>query len=328
MTRPHILVSVPGLFEPEQEAALAEAAAGWATIEWLAHDAPETDAETAVARADVVIGAPPPEWLLRGRARVVLLPSHGYEHYEGVGLEAKPDLVVCKARGAIGVACAEHALSLMFALARRLPEHVRDMQRRTWVDHQPYVELTAARACVVGLGSIGIALARRLAGLELSVTAVTRSEPRLLPEGVTSWWPLHRLDEAVASADHVFVAVPGGPRTAKLFDRSVLGAMTAGSFLYNVTRGSIIDEEALVEALRSGHLAGAGLDVFAEEPLPPDSPLWELDNVLLTSHVAGYTPRRLPDLCEQFVKNLANLRKGKPLENVVQLAADTTRLED
>jgi phosphoglycerate dehydrogenase-like enzyme len=127
--------------------------------------------------------------------------------------------------------------------------------------------------------------------------------------------PMDALDEALGRADHVCLTVPLTPETRHLMDARRLARLGAGAFLYNVSRGAVIDEAALVAALRAGKLGGAGLDVFEEEPLPETSPLWDLDNVILTPHVAGVTPLYYQRTAALFADNLDRFLAGRPLAN-------------
>ena len=219
----------------------------------------------------------------------------------------------------MGIAVAEHAVAMMLALARRLPRHVRDMDERRWQRQPVYQELTGTTVCVVGLGDIGTEIARRCLGLGMKVTGVRRDAARG-HDLVSTVYPLDRLAEALAEADHVVLAIPATRETEGLLDRAMLATMRPGACLYNVSRGSLVDEGALLDAIEAGHLAGAGLDVFAQEPLPADSPFWELENVIVTPHAAGRSVREFDRLCALFVANLGRYRRGEPLANAVSLA--------
>jgi phosphoglycerate dehydrogenase-like enzyme len=130
-------------------------------------------------------------------------------------------------------------------------------------------------------------------------------------------WPLGRLDELLALADAVVLALPLADETRHLLDARRLALMKRGAWLVNVGRGALVDEPALVEALRNGRLGGAGLDVFEVEPLPPESPLWSLPNVLVTPHNSGDAPGNLERASEIFLDNLARFVRGEPLRNEV-----------
>lgn len=129
----------------------------------------------------------------------------------------------------------------------------------------------------------------------------------------------HELTEAVAAADHVAGMLPGGPDTLHLFNPDVFAAMKQGACFYSASRGSVTDEAALIEALQRGHLGGAGLDVVEREPLSPESPLWAMQNVILTPHCAGLSAKLNDRLCDLFIENLRRLKAGEPLLNVVNL---------
>ncbi len=316
---PHILFTIDGF--PEEDLRKMEAcAAGWATWEQIPGDAPDEVFGPKALAADIVIGWPKAEWLRDGRAQLAIVSSHGFDQYQGVGLESKPGFRMCNSRGAYTIAVAEHCVALMLALARQIPMHIRHAQahqwQSSWDDTARYVELTGARACVVGLGAIGTEIARRLLGLGMRVTGVEVRDVEPLA-GIDRLYKPEQLREAAADAQHLAVAVFGGPTTTKLIDGAVLDALPRGSFFYNVSRGSVVDQAALLARLQSGHLAGAGLDVFEEEPLPPEHPLWAMENVLVTPHIAGTNerwPERLRDL---IITNLTNYREGRPLANVV-----------
>jgi phosphoglycerate dehydrogenase-like enzyme len=161
-------------------------------------------------------------------------------------------------------------------------------------------------------------MARRAAGYEMTILALDphRTEP---PEGVAELGPPTReaLLDLLARSDAVMVACPKIPETLNLIGATELQAMKPAAFLICVSRGGIINEAALAEALRNGQIAGAGLDVFEQEPLPPDSPLWELENVIITTHCAGASQRRPQRTFEFFRENLRRYVAGEPLLNVV-----------
>ncbi len=301
-----------------QAGRIAQSTAGWADCTRLPGGAPHAQFQAAVAVADIVVGWPAPAWLRDGHPRLVLLPSAGYEEFEGQGLGSQPGLTICNTSGVYSVGCAEHAAALMLALTRNLGAHVREAAHRRWNRTRPYGEIAGAGACIVGLGDVGQAVARRCAGLGMSVTGVRRAGGAP-PPGVTRVYPPEALLAAVAEAQHVFCTLPGGRETFRLIGREVFAAMPAGSYFYNLGRGSSVDETALIEALRGGHLRGAGIDVLDLEPPQPDNPLWEMENVILTPHVAGLAARHAERLCALVIENLARRREGRPLLNVLAL---------
>lgn len=215
---------------------------------------------------------------------------------------------------------AEHVLAMMLAFARRLPYLIRGQIIHEWRDdtgRQGVFELDGQTLLVVGTGDIGQALARRAAALGMTVLGIRRRPGMALPPGFTDVGELGRLGDFLPRADHTAICLPLTQETRGLFSREMIQQMRRGSYLYNIGRGPIVDTAALVEALRSGHLAGAGLDVTDPEPIPEDSPLWEMDSVIITAHTSGATPRYWDRAIEILAANIERYRSGQPLLNVV-----------
>jgi len=314
--KPHVLIAVND-FTEDHMAKIAEALQGWAT--WTRIDpSDEARYREEIRRAQAVVGWPKAEWLLDSPVELLLLGSVGWDAYQGKGLERKPGFVLCNARGVMTAAVAEHLLAMMLALTRRLPRHFRDQSERRWERCKTYDEVTGAVACVVGLGDIGTDIARRLAALGMEVIGVRKNADRP-HEYASEIYPLSRLKEAVAKADHVVLILPENEETRGMVNAGVFAAMKPGAYFYNLARGGIVDERALCDALQSGRLAGAGLDVFAKEPLPADSPLWDLENVIITPHAGGRSVKEFDRFCSLVAANLRNWRQGAPLINRVAL---------
>jgi phosphoglycerate dehydrogenase-like enzyme len=213
--------------------------------------------------------------------------------------------------GAHAVPIAQTVALYLLALSRGMQTFADAQRRRAWERHA-LVDLQGLVLAVVGLGPIGLEVARLGAALGMQVVGVRR-RPR--GDEPCETWPLERLDELLPRADAVVLALPLAPETKGLFDAARLARVKAGAWFVNVGRGDLVDEPALVEALRSGRLGGAGLDVFHSEPLPPESPLWSLPNVIVTPHNAGDTPGNLVRACEIFLDNLGRYARGEPLRN-------------
>ncbi|MDQ3938104.1 MAG: D-2-hydroxyacid dehydrogenase [Chloroflexota bacterium] len=235
-------------------------------------------------------------------------------------------LAITNARGVFSEPIAEYVLMMILAVSRRLPQLLELQRERTW---QPLegTEMADLTVGVVGLGSIG----RRVAQLALSfgsrVVAVRRAaaeeaagEVDGLP-GIAQLLPPQRLPELLAQSDFVVLALPLTAETERLFDASMLTHAKPGSWLINVARGRLIDERALFRALRDGPLAGAVLDTFNDEPLPADSPFYELPNAIITPHTAWSSGRVLDRSIDLFCHNLERFRRGEPLENLVDPGA-------
>jgi D-2-hydroxyacid dehydrogenase (NADP+) len=230
------------------------------------------------------------------------------------------EVAVTNSRGSRAPAMAEHAVGALLGLSRRLFE-ARDHQRqRRWAKDElirPPLpsELHDAPVVVVGLGEVGRRISTALSqGFGARVTAV-RARPEL--GGAGRVLGVEQLHEALRGAAAVLLALPPTSNTARLLDARGLAAMRPGAFVVNVGRGDAVDEGALLLALREGQIGGAALDVFAEEPLPERSPLWELPRVFITPHSSGVTPALWPRVAEIFGENLSRSAEGKPLQNLV-----------
>jgi phosphoglycerate dehydrogenase-like enzyme len=232
------------------------------------------------------------------------------------------DLIFTNGSGTHSDNIAEHVLAMMLAFARQLPVLIRQQAERKWAwpPRARLFELGGQTLAIVGLGAIGRALAPRAAALGMQVIGVRRSEGGALPPGVVRSVGFARLDETLAAADHVVIALPQTPETEGLFSTARFAAMKKGAHVYNVGRGPLVDQEALFAALQSGQLGGAGLDVTEPEPLPDDSPLWSHPNVIITAHTAGGTPHSFARYKELLVDNIGRFRRGEPLVNVVDKA--------
>ncbi len=240
-----------------------------------------------------------------------LVPSLRWVQGIGAGYEQYPldvfdrnDIAFTTATG-VHVAVAEGAFGLMLALTRRIGQAVRDAQTRTWLSREG-PEIAGSTIGILGLGTIGEAFAQRTQGWDVDLIGYKRH-----PESYTGVVPTvlgpGDLIEVCRRSDILVIAMPGSPETTHLIGAEELAALGAG-WLVNVGRGSVVDEAALIEALTEGELLGAGLDVFEQEPLPTDSPLWALDNVVVTPHSAGNTPRYGERLAAIFDQNLRAFR--------------------
>ena len=231
-------------------------------------------------------------------------------------------VLVTNASGVHGPNIAEHLLAMILMFTRGLPKLFRAQLARRWERNLTsrsgaFDELTGKTLLIVGLGRIGEALAVRARPFGVRLLAVKHDAAARHDAGVAvdELLPLGALDEALGRADHVCLTVPLTPETHHLIDARRLACLRAGAYIYNVSRGAVIDEPALIDALRAGRLAGAGLDVFEEEPLPANSPLWDLENVILTPHLAGVTPLYYQRTAALFADNLERFLSGRPLAN-------------
>ena len=274
-----------------------------------------------VAEVEIALGWFPPALLPEASAlRWIQSWAAGADWlFDQADLSASPDLTVTTASGVHPKPIAEHVLGLLVMLARRLPQMIAAQRARDWsgedFDNDSVKELAGSTLVLVGVGAIGQRIARLADALDMKVVGV-RHDPSKGAPHVADMKGTDRLHEALGAADLVVVTLPDTDETEDLFDEAAFAAMKPGAFFVNVGRGEVVEQAALVDALHSGHLGGAGLDVFEEEPLPEDSPLWAMENVVITPHVAGLTPHYAERVTTIFVENLERYRRGEALENV------------
>ncbi|HLJ53765.1 MAG TPA: D-2-hydroxyacid dehydrogenase [Chthonomonadaceae bacterium] len=226
------------------------------------------------------------------------------------------------ASGVHGANIAEHVMCFMLMFTRRMETHFRSQLAGHWERGLPANkagadELTGQTLGIVGLGRIGEALAVRAHAFGMRIIGAKRDPSvRHGNAPIDATFGYEGIPRLLAESDHVCIALPFTPETDRLFDAAMLAHFRASAYLYNIARGKIVDESALIDALREGRLAGAGLDVFDKEPLPPDSPLWTMPNVLITPHTAGITPHYFGRTAELFAANLLQFAAGEPLHNL------------
>lgn len=230
-------------------------------------------------------------------------------------------VIVTTASGVYSPPLAEFALMGMLVHAKQLDRLRRDQRERAWREG-PTGTLEGRTLCVVGTGSIGGAVARRARPFGMRVLGVKRT----VREGDEAWsfaddlYETARLHEALREADYVVLTLPGTPETERLIDEAALAALPRGAYLVNVGRGRVLDEAALVEALRAGHLSGAALDVFETEPLPEGSPLWGMENVIVSPHSTDVVPETINlRQTELFLENLRRYLAGREMINVLDM---------
>ncbi len=254
--------------------------------------------------------------------RLLRLPTLRWVHTVTAGIDhalrALPpehDIVVTNASGIFDVPIAEMVLTYMLVIAKRIPEFLEQQEARRW--HLLRLrELAGLTVGIVGLGNIGSEIARRCKALDMRVIA-TRRHPERGGEHANAVFPPDELSGLLAAADFVVIAAPLTPKTRGLIGAAELRQMRDHAWLINIARGPIVDQPALVAALREGVIAGAALDVFDEEPLPETSPLWTLPNVILTPHNSWSTAHLKTREAQLFLDNLQRYLSGEPLINLV-----------
>jgi len=262
---------------------------------------------------------------------LVRAPRLAWVHSATAGVErllvpaaAGRGLVITNARGVFSDPIAEYVLMMILAIIRRLPQLLELQRERTW-QPLPATEMRDTTVGIVGLGSIGRAVASLSLGFGARVVAIRRSGAAgpadATTAGIERIMRPDQLPELLAESDMVVLAMPLTGDTTDLFDARMLARMRPGSWLINVARGGLVNERALIGALRDGPMAGAVLDAFREEPLPPDSPLYGLPNLIVTPHTSWTSGRVLDRTIELFRVNLIRYIAGEPLLNIV----DTTK---
>ncbi len=249
----------------------------------------------------------------------------------GVDRVLNPDLMetnvrVTSSRGVNAVAVAEHTLAMLLALTRGIADAVRAQASRRWTMNEldsripPLEELQGKLIGILGLGAIGRELAIRCRAFGMQVWGVVRN-PREKPEYVDRLLVAGREDALIRRADVLVLALPRTPATEGFMGERRLRRMKSSAILLNIGRGSLVQESALVRALREGWIAGAGLDVFATEPLPATSPLWSMPRVVISPHIGGAHPDYMARAAEIFVDNLGRYLRRKPLVNEIDRKA-------
>ena len=305
---------IPEVGEPQLRAVEeATRAAGCQVV--LARDRETQMVE--IEDADAAFGYVEPEVLARAK-QLRWLQSVG----AGVDRQLYPEFIAAPVtltseKGLVGNQLAEHAFALLLALTRGIGTaiRVRRWEERIRIRTAAW-ELTGRTMGVIGLGGTGVEVARRAAAFGMDVLALD-PEPVARPPFVRALWGLDRFHDLLAAADVVAITCPLTPVSKGMFDGAAFARMRRHAVLINVSRGEVMELAALIAALRDGAIAAAGLDVTPIEPLPPDNPLWTMDNVILTFHTAGASPSRGDRIVERFRRNLARFQAGEPLEGVI-----------
>ena len=252
--------------------------------------------------------------------RWVQVASAGVELYPLQRMRAR-GITFSNAKGIYGAQLADHTLALILAFSRQLPFLYRAQQKQVWENRQNYPpgELAGQTLLIVGLGGAGLETARRAKGFGLRILATRHRTSLPKPDFVDEVHSTERLDDLLPEADWVVVCVPLVPATHNLFHDDQFAQMKRTAYIVCVTRGKIINTDALVRALEARKIAGAGLDVTDPEPLPPGHPLWTMENVIITPHASGHSPHADSRMFNLLCENVRRFTDGQPLLNVVDL---------
>ncbi len=275
--------------------------------------------ERLLPEAEIVYGTPPAELLSKAdRLRWIQLPAAGVPWDLCDALQGR-EVMVTNLAGLYGPTIAEHALALMLVVSRNFHIAFRQQMERVWQRDlsRTMRDLYGKTAAIVGLGNIGQNIARLCRCFGMRVVGCRRTmQPT---PHIDQLYSCNRVAEMVGEADYVVVAAPLTRQTAGILGPTEFAAMKPGAIYVNISRGAVADEDALLDALRSGRLAGVGLDVFAVEPLPPEHPLWTLPNVVITPHYSGETVNQSALPGQLFMRNLRRYLKSEEIGRLVNL---------
>lgn len=271
-----------------------------------------------IAAANIILGIPEPE-LINASENLELLQLNiaGADRYVKPGVLA-PKTKLTNSTGAYSKAVAEHGAAMLFMLQKKLHLYHDAQGKHEWTDFGTVTSITDATVVIVGLGDIGCHFATIVKALGAHVIGVKR-RASAKPDCVDELYTMEKLDDVLPRADVVFSVLPGTPATTHLYTAERFDLMKPSAIFINCGRGASVENSVLYDAVKNGKIASAAIDVSEVEPLPPDSPLWSLDNLVITPHVSGYY--HLPYTFERIVdiaaENLGRFMRGEELMNIV-----------
>lgn len=311
---PKILLHAPA---PSDQ--LAAAKEVFPAFDWTPASKNPSTLERDIASADIIFGKPSLELLAKAaNLKWLQTQSAGVENIAASNVFKRGNWILCTAAG-MHESCVQHAIALLLGFTRRVGQHSRLQKELRWKsrDSVSTPEVLEGRTMLIlGLGAIGKRVAQIARVLGMKPIGVNHGG-RPVPE-VDETHPISNLDALLPRTDVLMMILPATPLTDKLLNAARIARLPKHCIVVNVGRGNAIDEPALVAALRENKIAGAALDVFAQEPLPADSPFYDAPNLVMTPHIGGNRPDYDDRAFEIFVQNLALYAQGKPLKNVVE----------
>lgn len=275
-----------------------------------------------ISNAEILFGSLNPELFKLGKKlRWVQAPFAGQEgHLFPEFIES--DILLTNVAGIYNEEIADHVYALILAFTRQIPRFTRNQAKRYWEPSSGFkVDYLAGKTLgIIGLGGIGGEVAKRAPGFGMRVVATRAHPERPKPDYVDKVWGPNGLSHLLSESDFAVICTPETPRTRQMIGSKELRTMKRTAYIINIGRGAVVDLTALTEALKDGVIAGAGLDVFEIEPLPAGHPLWEMENVIITPHMASNTNIYQARRIDRFVDNLSRYLQGKQLEGVVDKA--------
>ncbi|MFP4199527.1 MAG: D-2-hydroxyacid dehydrogenase [Halanaerobium sp.] len=267
--------------------------------------------------AEIVFGWPKTDLVKKAKnLKWLHLPSAGVDRYANQEIYQNQSILLTNSSGVYGKPIAEHVFSMIMAHNRNLIDYAYDKKEKKWQRKNEIKDFFNSTVGILGLGDIGSTIAKRAKAWGAKVLALKRTmiEP---PEYVDQIYLNQDLDQLLKKSDYVILTLPGTPETEGIIGKEELQLMKETAFIVNIGRGSLIDQQQLIEALKNNWIGGAGLDVTEPEPLPKDSELWQLDNLILTPHTSGFSPTNDQRRFEIFKDNLLRYLKDKELKNLV-----------
>ena len=267
---------------------------------------------------DVVYGRLPAAWFHKlPNLRWVQLTAAGTDRLLMDSPEiTESDLILTNSKGVHAIQISEHILALMLALSRNIHLSLKRQMNHDWNRKAKIIELEGATMGVIGVGTIGAKTAEKAKALNMRVLGMRRHPERSVPHADIMVGP-DKLPELLSQSDWLVITAAMTSETRGMIGENELRAMRSTAYIINVARGAIIQEKYLIRALQEGWIAGAGLDVFEQEPLPDSSPLWDMENVIVTPHHAGSSPNHMNRLIDLFKENLKRYQNGDKMINVV-----------
>ena len=248
--------------------------------------------------------------------------SAGVDNYISSGALENREIILTNSSGSYGLSIAEHLIMCSLILLRRIPEYLKLIDQHTWKSNLSIRSLFGSNIVILGTGDIGSNFAKRVRGFSpASIVGVNRSGRQ--SEEFDKVVPISQLEEVIGDVDLFVMCLPGTKETTNLLSRELISKLPAKAYILNVGRGSAIDEEALVEALKEGRIAGAALDVLKTEPLPADDPLWDVEGLVITPHISGQENLdwTRDNNYAQFCEDMENYFNGRPMAHLVDIKA-------
>ncbi len=244
------------------------------------------------------------------------LPSAGVENYTDKSLYNNGQIILSNSSGVYGKPIAEHELARILSFNQNIPYYVEKKMEKKWEKRYKPRDFFNSKLAVIGLGDIGSEIAVRAKAMGAEVMAVKKHITEV-PDYVDHLYTTEEMDKVFKKADYIVLALPLTEETKEIISTEEFKMMKESAYLVNIGRGELIDQSALIKALKDEWIAGAGLDVTVPEPLPEESPLWEIPNVQITQHSSGFSPSNDIREFDIFIKNLKKFKQNKKLINVV-----------